>query len=51
MLDGGSKSPTLGLYFIELETTEAIKLGMTLCAHSIWDVETHWTMLISEPEV
>ena len=35
----------------ELETTEAIKEVKALCAHTMQDVETHWTALISEAKV
>ena len=35
----------------ELETTEAIKEVKALSAHTIQDVKTHWTVLISKAEV
>ena len=41
----------MALHQIESETTEAIKEVRALCAHTIWDVETCWTALISETKV
>ena len=41
----------MALHQIESETTEAIKEARPLCAHTIWDVETHWMALISEAKV
>ena len=35
----------------ESETTEAIKKVKTLCPHTIWDAETHQTVLISNAKV
>ena len=35
----------------DLETTEAIKEAKALCAHTIWDAETCWTVLISKAKV
>ena len=35
----------------ELQTTEAIKEAKTLCACTIWDVETYQTVLISDAKV
>ena len=35
----------------ESETTKAIKEAKALCAHTIWDAETHQTLLISKAKV
>ena len=35
----------------ESDTTEAIKEAKVLCTHTIRDVETHWTALISEAKL
>ena len=39
------------LCLIESKTTEAIKEAKALCAHTIWDAEAHWIVLISEAKV
>ena len=41
----------MALHQNESETTEAIKEVKALCAHTIWDAETHWTVLISKAKV
>ena len=41
----------MALHQIESETTEAIKQVKALCAHTIWDAETHQMALIGEAEV
>ena len=41
----------MALHQNELETTKAIKEVRALCACTIQDVETHWTVLISDAEV
>ena len=41
----------MALHQNESKTTEAIKEAKTLCAHTICDVETHQTVLISEAKV
>ena len=41
----------MDLHQIESENTEAIKEVRALCAHTIWDVETHGMALISEAKV
>ena len=41
----------MAFHQIELETTKAIKEAKTLYAHTIWDVETCQTALVSEAEV
>ena len=41
----------VALHQIELETTEANKEAKALCAHTIWDVETCWMVLISKAKV
>ena len=41
----------MALLQIEWETTKAIKEAKALCAHTIWDVETHCMVLISKAEV
>ena len=53
MLSRGSKSLTLGWHSIKKgsETTKAIKEAKDPCACTIWDVETHWTVLISKANV
>ena len=52
MLIGGKKFQTgMAFHQNESETTEAIKEVKALCAHTIWDMKTHWTVLISEAKV
>ena len=41
----------MALHQIELETTKAIKEVKALCACTIQDMETHWTVLISKANV
>ena len=41
----------MALHQIESDTTEAIKEVKALCAHTIWDAETCWTVLRSEAKV
>ena len=41
----------MALHQNESETTKALKKVKALCAHTIQDAQTHWTVLISESEV
>ena len=41
----------MALCQIESETSNAVKEDKALCAHTIWDVETHQIVLISEAKV